>query len=57
MSAGIWIESIPGQNAIPEQDDCERWLMLYDLAGPKLANGARLIDQALCLSRDFDQEV
>jgi hypothetical protein len=39
------------------RDDCERWLMLYDLAGPELANGARLIDQALCLSRNFDQEV
>jgi hypothetical protein len=68
MSAGIWIESRPGQNAILERDDCgtiagrlrddcERWLMLYDLAGPELANGARLIDQALCLSRNFDQEV
>jgi hypothetical protein len=31
--------------------------MLYDEAGPELAAGARLIGQALCLSRALDREV
>jgi hypothetical protein len=56
MSAGIWIESIPGQIAILERDDCESWSMLYDLTSPELANGAMFIGQALCLSRDLDRE-
>jgi len=46
---------IPGKIAILERDDCGRWPMLYDEAGPELANGARLIGQALCLSRDLDR--
>lgn len=47
---------IPGKIAILERDDCGRWPMLYDEAGPEIKAGARLIGQALCLSRDLDRE-
>lgn len=48
-------EPLPGSAiAILERDDCGRWPMKFDKAGPELAAGARLIGQALCLSRDLD---
>lgn len=48
---------IPGKIAILERDDCGRWPMLYDEAGPEIKAGAKLIGQALCFSRDLDGEV
>lgn len=49
-------EALPGKIAILESDICGRWPMLYDEAGPELANGARLIGQAISFSRDLDDE-
>lgn len=48
------VEVPPGMIAIVERDDCGRWPMKIDEAGPELAAGARVIGQALALSRDLD---
>jgi len=47
---------IPGKIAILERDDCGKWPMPYDEAGPEIKAGARLVGQALCLCRDLDGE-
>ena len=46
-------EDLSGKIVILESDICGRWPMLYDEAGPELANGARLIGQAISLSRSL----
>ena len=47
-------ESKPGLVGILERDDCGRWPIPYDESGPEIAAGARLVGQAICLSRDLD---
>jgi hypothetical protein len=48
---------IPGKIAILKSDDCGRWPLLYDEAGPEIKAGAKLIGQALYMSRDLDGEI
>ena len=43
--------------AILERDDCGRWPIRYDLAEAEIAAGAKLIGQALSMSRDLDRGV
>ena len=48
---------LPGMIVILERYNCGRWPMRFDEAGPELDAGARVIGQALSLSRDLDREV
>ena len=47
---------MPGKAiAILERADIGRWPMVFADCGPELAAGARVVGQALCLSRDLDR--
>jgi hypothetical protein len=44
---------MPGTVAILERPGCGRWPMLYDEAGPELANGAKVVGQVIRLHRNL----
>ena len=44
---------MPGTVAILERHDCGKWPILFDEAGPEIANGAKLVGQALSLHRNL----
>ena len=44
---------MPGTTVILERPDCGRWPILYDEAGPELANGAKVVGQVISLHRNL----